>query len=147
MPQLSFKAQISDFVAQSQARINAVVAESAQRIIGIMQTPVGAGGAMPILTGYLRSSLQVTIGAPVPASRARPEGETFAYDAAPIALTIAGAPLGTTIFAAYGANYAGHVEYGTSKMQGRGFVRLAAMQWQTVVSEVSAELKTRIEAA
>ena len=145
MPQLSFKAQVSDFVAQSQARINAVVAESAQRIIGIMQTPVGAGGNMPILTGFLRASLQVTIGAPIPASRARPEGETFAYDDQSFALTIAGMPLGETIFAAYGANYAGHVEYGTSKMQGRGFVRLAAMQWPVIVAEVSAELKSRIE--
>ena len=145
MPQKSFEAQVSAFVAQSQARIKAVVAESAQRIIGIMQTPVGAGGAMPILTGYLRSSLQVTIGSPVPASRKRPEGETFAYDAAPISLTIAGAPLGEIIFATYGANYSTHVEYGTSKMQGRGFVRLAAMQWPVIVAEVSAELKSRIE--
>ena len=145
MPQLSFYAQMSDWVAQSKSRINTVVKESAENIISIMQTPVGEGGAMPVDTGFLRYSLQVTIGAPVPASRAKPEGETFAYDAAPISLAIVGAPLGETIFAAYGANYAGHVEYGTSKMQGRGFVRLAAMRWQTVVSEVSAELKSRIE--
>ena len=141
MPQKSFEAQVSAFVGQSQARINAVVKESAMRIIGVMQTPVGAGGAMPILTGYLRSSLQVTIGGPVPASRKRPEGETFAYDAAPISLTIAGMPIGETIFATYGANYARHVE------EKRGFVRLAAMQWPVIVKDVCAELKTRIEAA
>ena len=140
MAQRDFTAVVESWVFETQARLNAVRRESTQRIIGIMQTPVGAGGAMPILTGYLRASLQVTIGGPVPASRVRPEGDSFDYDDSAFVLTIAGAAAEETIFATYGANYARFVE------EKRGFVRLAAMRWQSVVTEVVAELKTRIAA-
>ena len=139
MPQKSFDAQVSDWVARAQERLDSVVKESARRLVGTAQTAVGAGGNMPILTGYLRSSLQVTIGGPVPASRARPEGDSFDYDAAAFVLTIAGAAAEETIFATYGANYARFVE------EKRGFVRLAAMQWQTIISAVCRELQTSVE--
>lgn len=146
MPQASFAAQVDAFVAQTQQRIDAVFRESAQRIIGVMQTPVGAGGNMPVDTGFLRASLRVTLDAPIPGDQRNP-GSVVGYDDSGVALSIAGAPLGSTLFATYGANYAVHQEYGTSKMAGRAFVRLAAAQWQQTVSEVSAELKQRITGA
>ena len=150
MPQSSFVVQVSDWVSQSQARIDTVFKESAGRVVSIMQTTAKEGGAMAVDTGFLRASIRVTFGAPtfanVPQPRPKPEKGSIPYDDKSVDLSIAGAPLGETIFVTYGANYAGHVEYGTSKMQGRGFVRLAAMQWPVIVAEVSAELKTRIEA-
>lgn len=158
---LSFGAQVGEWVKKVKTRELAVFRESAQRVIGEMQTAEGAGGRMPVDTGFLRASLQATIGAPAGGATGKPlkrtkgqEGVIYHLDAGQVALVIAGAELGHTIYATYGAAYARRMEYGfvgqdslgrTYNQAGKGFVRSAAQKWPQIVAAVSAELKTRIE--
>lgn len=145
--QQSFVASVSAFVAQTKQRIDAVVKESAQRVVEDMQTPVGAGGNMPVDTGYLRASLQASTEAPIPiAAGAKPaEGASYGYSSGPIELVIAGMRADQTLYVTYTANYAAIVNYGRSGRPGRLFVDLAAAKWPQIVNAVCAELQSRVE--
>jgi hypothetical protein len=81
------------------------------RTIEQMQTPVAKGGNMPVDSGYLRSSLQVTTGAPIPAAQPNPGG-SYTYEGQQVVTVLVGAPLDAVIYATYGAAYAPYVEYG-----------------------------------
>jgi hypothetical protein len=129
-----FSAQVADFVAKTKALQLAIFRESAQRIVNIAQEPVGAGGNMPVQTGYLRASGRASIGDANWSVTYKPDGqEKFGYNAAQAVLTVAKATLDDTIFFTWTANYAPYVE------AKRGFVRLAAQQWQAVVNQVARE--------
>lgn len=103
----------------------------------------GEGGNMPIDSGYLRASLMASTKMPKPRGGAPEEGKTYSFDEGQVALVIAGAEIGDTLYAVYGANYARAVEYGHNGAPARGFVRLAAQQWQGIVAEVAAEARSR----
>jgi HK97 gp10 family phage protein len=145
---LDFGAQISEWVARTTQRTEAVFKESTQRTVARMQTPVGAGGNMPVDTGYLRASIRASTesmpridpGAKAPIIGGVP------YNADDVTATIINARLGQTIFVGYVASYAPYVEYGTSKMPPRAFVGLAVQQWPATVTQVCEELRNRVEA-
>lgn len=122
--------------------MEAVFKESAQRVFQQVLLPVARGGNMPVDTGFLRASFRTTLNEPTMTLTFR-KGPSGSFSLAPPALTIASARLGDTIYGVFTANYARYVEYGTSRMSGRGFVRLAAQQWQRIVREVSREAQTR----
>lgn len=103
----------------------------------------GGGGNMPVDTGFLRASLMASTKMPKPRGGAPEEGKTYSFDEGQVALVIAGAEIGDTLYAVYGANYARAVEYGHNGAPDRGFVRLAAQQWQGIVAEVAAEARSR----
>lgn len=134
----SFEAQVARWVLGSQQRLDAVVKESTKRVIRIAQEPVARGGNMPVVTGNLRNSMVIELNNQPPGGRSSSTWETEAE------LKIAGAKGGDTIFAMWGAEYAIHVNYGTSRMAGRGFRDAAAAQWQQIVDQVVAELGGRI---
>lgn len=151
---LSFAAQVDAWAKKVKTRQVAVFRESAQRVISDMQTPEGAGGRMPVDTGFMRASLQATLGTPASGTLKPPlEGAVQAFDAGQVALVIAGAELGDTIYATYGAAYARRLEYGfvgqdslgrTYNQAGKAFVRSAAQKWGQIVGEVTGELKARL---
>lgn len=143
MPQQSFSAQVGAWVRKTKGAEEAVFKESTQRIIEIMQTPVAKGGNMPVDTGFLRSSLQAGLNSPQPGPTDNPGG-TFSYNPGDVALIIASADLGDTIYATYSANYARPVEYGANGRAGRRFVGLAAQRWQSTVSAVALEARRRV---
>lgn len=140
----TFSAQVDGWVRATKERSEAVFKESAQRVVEVIQKPGpsvanpsgGAGGNMPIDTGFLRASLQGSLNGGLPALRDNPGG-SHNYDGGQINLVIAGAKLGDTITMAYGANYARFME------ERYAFVRLGAQQWQQVVNEVANEAKGR----
>ncbi len=112
-----------------------------------VQGPVarpGEGGNMPVDTGYLRASLLAsTSQMPTIREDARPaDGQTYREDGQ-VALVIAGADLGETIYVGYTAAYARAVEYGHNGAPARAFVRLAAQNWQEIVTRVAAQAKAR----
>lgn len=144
MAQKSFSAQIDDWVRKTERRTEAVFKESAQRVFASALVPVGAGGNMPVDTGFLRASFQATINAPVTGVKHRTGGTTYPVTDQ-YALVIAGAKVGDVIYGTFTANYARHVEYGTRGRAGRGFVRLAAQRWPTIVNQVVAEAKARVK--
>lgn len=142
----TFAAQVGAWVAKAERRVDAVFKASAQDVIAEMQepgpsvaNPASAGtGHMPIETGFLRSSLQARLNEPAGGMMFRPPSlETAAYDPSPVALVIAGAKLGDTIYATYAANYAPIME------ERYAFVRLAAQNWQRIVSKTAEEAKRR----
>ena len=143
----SFSASVSAWVRKSEARIAAVFKSSAQDVISEMQevgpsvaNPDSFGtGNLPVDSGFLRASLQAAINEPSPAIQFRPPSATsVAYDPSPVALVIAGAKLGETIYATYGAVYAPRME------ATYGFVRLAAQNWQGIVSRNAKLARLRV---
>ena len=131
-----FQATVDAWVLKTRNRLENVVKQSAQDVIETMQLPVQKGGNMPVKTGFLRSSLRITIGGPAtglldrPADYNYPDAEDRTYE-----LTILGAKLGDSIYAVYLANYAASQEYGSGTREGKGFRRLAAQQWPQIVDK------------
>lgn len=147
MPTLSFGAQVGDFAKQTKIAAEAVFHKSAERVTEVMQTPRGEGGNMPIDTAYLQNSLQGS-NDQMPQIRedARPvPGQVYSYDSGPINLIINNTPLGGTVYLGFTASYAGFQEFGTSKMEGRFFVTLAAQRWNQIVKETEGELTTAMK--
>jgi hypothetical protein len=143
--QQSFSAQVDAWVQQTEQRMDAVFKESTQRVFEEVLVPVGAGGNMPVDTGFLRASFQATLNAPTTTPTFRPENPgTYTPDVAQVALVINGATRGDTIYGVFTANYAVDQEYGSRGRDGRGFVRLAAQRWQQIVSAVASELQARV---
>ncbi len=132
-----FSATVDAWTRKSKRRMLAVFQQSVQDVVDVMQTPVGAGGNMPVDTGFLRASLTAQIGAMPSGYQMKTKFEPGAYvlDSAQYTLTINSARLGDTIYAVYLANYAWYQEYGSQGRDGRAFVRLAALQWQRIVSD------------
>jgi hypothetical protein len=143
-----FAGQVEDWVRNSQALLEGVFHESAQRVTDVMTTPRGQGGNLPVDTGYLWHSIQASNVAPPqinPASKGSAD-QKYALESGPIALTINNTPLGGTVYVCATASYAAHVNYGTSKQPAALFVEQAAQQWPQIVNQVQAELKGRLNA-
>lgn len=130
----SFTAQIDAWVAKTKDRQTAVFRQSAQEVIEIITRTA------PVDTGFLRASLQVGINKPLPVADRTNPGGTYGQPAYTMAL--AGAVIGDYITAGYTANYARALEFGTSSIAPRGWVRAAAMQWPQIVTRVTAQAKT-----
>jgi hypothetical protein len=139
---LTFSSAVSDWVRQTEQRMTAVFRESTQRIIEQMQMRV------PVDTGFARASIRVSTSempSILPEFKGQ-EDRAYPYDGAAIALVIAGAEIGETIYVGYTAAYAVALEYGHSKQAPAGFVRLAAQNWPQIVAEVSSEAQARVQA-
>ena len=159
--QLSFSAQVDEWCRQTEARMLAVFRESAQRVISEMQkvgpsakSPGGgAGGAMPVDTGFLRASLMTTLNQPTSQVKFKDDAiGAYVWEEGQVQLVILAAKIGDSIYAVYTAAYARRMEYGfsgtdslgrTYNQRGYGFVRLAAQKWQSIVQAVVAEAKGR----
>ena len=142
----NFAAQVEDWVRNSEVLLEAVFHESAQRVAEAMTTPRGAGGNLPVDTGYLRASIQASNTAPLPINPGSKgnAGEKYAFNSGPINLIINNTKLGGTVFVTCTANYAAHVEFGTSKQPAALFVSQAAQRWPQIVNQVQAELKGKL---
>lgn len=138
----NFTAQVSDWVRQTEQRLDAVFKQSAQEVIFDMQNRT------PVDTGFARASVVVSTSAmpSIDPNKTGAGSGTYAPDVQEIALAIAGAEIGETIFAGYTAAYAVPLEYGHSKQAPNGMVRLAAQRWPAIVAEVSARAQSRVEA-
>jgi hypothetical protein len=136
MAQGSFSATVNAWTRKSRKRMLVVFQQSTQDVIKVMQTPVAKGGNMPVDTGFLRSSLQTAVNTAPAGQTNKPIGDgKYTISETQYTLTINGSKLGDTIYAVYLAKYAAAQEYGTKFMSGHGFVRLAAMQWQSIVRD------------
>lgn len=129
----TFAATISDWVRETEGAAEAVFKQSVQEVLSDAQTPVGAGGSMPVDTGFLRGSLTAGV-------NVEPGDVTSVRDGGAYALEIAPAILGDTIKARWTAEYATFVEYGAQGREPRGFVRKAAQKWPQIVAGVEARL-------
>lgn len=169
----SFSASVDAWTRESEARLTAVFRDAAQTVANDVREPVGAGGHMPVDTGNLRRSLMAsTSEIPTISNNA---DQRFAGNDQQINLVIAGAEIGQTIYLGFQANYAAHMEYGTSPhviepkeklalhwyqngtgvfakkvhhpgTRPFGFVRLTAARWPEIVSASVQRIRSRVEA-
>jgi len=142
---VSFAAQVDDWCKASEARLEAVYKQSCQALVAEVSVPVGAGGNMPVDTGFLRSSGIATEGAPTPIRKdAVPEkGHAYIFSIGQAISVISALKVGEVFFYCFTAAYARIAEYGGENRAGRGFVRLAAQNWQSIVARVAREARSR----
>lgn len=159
--QKSFSASIEKWAKATMEDVENVFKEAAQRVIEKMQTVGpskarpggGAGGHMPVDTGFLRASLVASLNSPTTGITVAPKDVgAHQYNEGQVSLVILSARLGDSIYAVYTAAYARRLEYGFFGVDslgrqynqgGYGFVRLAAQQWPKIVEEVVKEAKRR----
>lgn len=136
---LDFNAQVNKWVRQTEARMTAVFRESTQRVVSEAQSRI------PVDTGFARASIRASLSElpQIDPGFHGGHGQSYSYDQGSIVATIASAKLGETIYVGWTANYVIYLEYGHSQQAPSGFVRISAMQWPRIVSEVSAELRSR----
>ena len=123
---------INQWVAQSQARLEAVWKTAAQDIAREVQTPRAKNGRMPVDTSYLRNSFAANI-------NAKPIGNgNSTYSEGPVSIVINRAKIGDTVVFGWGAQYSIYMEAKYS------FVRHAAQNWQQIVIKADQKVKTRV---
>jgi hypothetical protein len=147
-----FDAKVSAFIQKTEARAMAVFKESAQRTISAAQIGMGPAPGIPVDLGFARASIRASLTdmPQIDPSKTGPKKtESSSTDnnlhLNDVALTINGIQTGGTLYVGWTAAYVGYLEKGHSKQAPQGFVRIAALQWKRIVSEVSKELKGRIE--
>ena len=136
---LEFSAQVSDWVKKTEARMTAVFRESTQRVVSAAQARI------PVDTGFARASIRGSLSSmpQIDPSFHGTKGNSYSDTTGQVTLVIAGANVGQTIYIGWTANYVQFLENGHSQQAPSGFVRLAALEWPRIVSEVSAEAKGR----
>lgn len=139
-----FSATVSRWVRQTERRQLAVFRESVQRLMSIAQKPVGEGGNMPVVTGFLRASADFQLNAPITGTIGNESGGVplGAWEPRMIA-TLANCQIGDVIHIAWRANYAVHVNYGANGRQGYHFAESAVKQWPQIVNGVINDLRAR----
>lgn len=136
----NFDSAVTAWCRKSEARMEAVLRESCQRLTNAAQANV------PVDTGFLKSSAVASEGAPMPM---RPDskgvkGQNYSYDGGQVIATIANLRVGGPVFFfCYTAIYARVVEFGGPNRAARGYVRLAAQRWRSIVSQVCREARSR----
>lgn len=139
-----FTGILDRWVTEVPERINAVRKSALQRVLSLAQTPVGAGGNMPIKDGFLRASLVVQIGEGSFIGTDKPqEGVPYSWDAGQMTLTLASAEPSDTITAAWTASYARLAHYGGPNRLARRFRDLPVQQWPQILTEEAAKAKAR----
>lgn len=116
-------AQLQRFADLTTDKVELVLKQSAQDMFSEAQTPKAMGGSLPVDTGHLRNSFMSALNG---------QGGATGPDA--YVMTIAGMELGDSVFGGWTAEYALHVEYGTSRMAGSFFALRAAQQWPQIVA-------------
>ena len=113
---------IEEMARRTQRKVQTVINEFGQDLAeeALRNTPVD--------TGFLRASWYVSLdspdgSSPNPDAEKSPGASIPPVTVARLSLTIHEAKPGQTLYFLNQANYAQHVEYGTSRMAPRGFVR------------------------
>lgn len=91
-------------------------------------------GKVPVDWGYLIGSVQIAVGGGTTGTGSPGQAPDYIG-------SISGFQIGEPITAAFTADYARHVEYGTARMPGRFFVRNAVAQWPAFVAAAAARYK------
>jgi hypothetical protein len=111
--------------------------ESVIRLMDEMQLPVGAGGNMPVQTGFLRSSLQVGLLPVAENSMSRPSKTgSYEWDSSFSHDVVRQSKVGETIYMGYAADYAAKAEFM------HGFQRLAVQNWPAIIRETVNDLRS-----
>lgn len=135
----AFSATVDAWARMSQARLLAIFRASTQRVVSKAQ------GRIPVDTGFARASVRGSLQS-MPKIQAgfTGDGQSIPYDPGNILLIIAGATLKDVVYIGWTANYVGYLEEGSSQQAPSGFVRISAMEWPRIVSQITMEAKQRV---
>lgn len=115
-------------------RAEKVLHHAVESLVDEALTPINAGGRMPVDTGYLRSSAQVSVNVSNTHMADIPDPDaTYSFDGAALANDIASARVGDTLYLTFAAPYAYAQEMGTSRHPANAFLRTAAANWHAHV--------------
>jgi hypothetical protein len=136
---LDFSATVNAWAKESADRLDRIWKASSQELGSI------ANNGVPVDTGFARASFRASTQAmpQINASATNKSGKPAVSNFGQITAVISNAKLGGTIFMGWTAAYIIPLEFGHSKQAPQGFARLAAAQWPTIVSTVTAEAKGR----
>lgn len=141
-----FSADVDAWVQETEKRINAVIRESTQRVISVMQSNV------PYKDGFLRASLVISVNADLPKADRTEEDGLGPYTESYLQMQISNLTGGDKLVAGYTMVYARRLEYGFTGVDSlgrsysqapRGWVRAASQEWRGIVQQVTAEAKSR----
>ena len=137
---LNIGAVVDGWAKETTDRLERIWKASAQELAS------RASNGVPIDLGFARASVLASTDAmPAINPNATNKSKTPAsFDFGQITTVISGATLGQTIYIGWTAAYILALEYGHSKQAPQGFARLAAAQWQSIVSSVVASAKSRV---
>lgn len=138
---VKFGADLDKWARATTERLEMIFKESAQEVFSRAQLPKAQGGNMPVDTGNLRNTFIAGL-----------NGTTALTGPDAYVAAIAGAKIGDVVFGGWTAAYAARQEFGfvgqdslgrSYNQEGNGFARKAAMGWQNIVAEKTAEAKAR----
>ena len=137
---LSFQAAVDGWAKESADRLERVWKAATQELGSV------ANNGVPVDTGFARASFMASTDAmpAIDSNDQNKSGAAISQDFGQITTVINGASLGQTIYLGWTAAYILALEYGHSKQAPQGFARLAAAQWQSIVSGVVADAKSRV---
>jgi hypothetical protein len=134
---LSFSTAIKDFSERTKRRLDEVPRE-AMRLLYLEVV-----NNTPQLSGYLRASVKLSKGAPIPVEKTPPPpGGSYTINAAANFAAIADARAGDTLYLSVTASYGWFVEFGTSTQAPQAFLRLPVMRWPAIVAQATANVRS-----
>ncbi len=148
---LSFAAQVSEWVKQEKEREAAVLRTAAQMVANDVRIAREAGGRMPVDTGNLKNSLMASTTAMPTVDQGEKE---YPDNTGEIELIIAGLSIGETLYLGFQAAYGPRMNYGfvgtdslgrLYNQQGFGFVDAAAQDWPQTVRRAEEQVRGRFE--
>lgn len=135
-------ATLDRWALKTERRFDAVIKDSTQAVVDVMQTPKAKGGKMPVDTGNLRNTLMSSL-----------SGGVGAKGTASHIMVAASMKAGDTATFTYTAVYARRVNSGftgqdslgrTYNQRGAFFVENAVDQWPALVATSAAKAKASI---
>ncbi|RVJ77549.1 hypothetical protein [Sinorhizobium meliloti] len=149
---LSFAAQVSEWVQAEKEREAAVLRTAAQMVANNVRRSVAEGGRIPVDTGNLKNSLMASTSTMPRVD----EGEReYPDQSGEIELIISNLDVGETLYLGFQAAYGPRMNYGfvgqdslgrVYNQQGFGFVDAEAQIWPQTVKEAEAKVRGRFEA-
>lgn len=136
-------ANLDKWALKTERRIDAVIKDSTQSVVEVMQTPKAKGGKIPVDTGNLRNTLMSSL-----------SGGVGSQGAASHIMVAASMKAGDTATFTYTAAYARRVNSGftgqdslgrTYNQTGAHFVENAVDQWPALVAASVAKAKAAIK--
>lgn len=137
----NFGAQVEAMAKKYQSQMRAAMRESVQATVSLAQRIEAEGGRMRVDTGFLRASVNASVGAMPTGISVNPDPKAkgkVKYTGEGVGAAITRWQPGETLYIGWTANYARPREYRD------GFLRGAVEQWDGTVKSVAARIKQRI---
>ncbi len=134
----SFTKQLDTIILDTKEKMLAMMRQSLQETVEMMQIPLSRGGRMRIDTGFLRSSGAANLGGLPIGPSENPEKLPHVWNGGNLELTLANMQIGDSFYWGWTARYAKYRETYD------GFMEAALQNWQKTVDSVITRIKSRL---